>query len=83
MWAEKNQRGVTVYSSHNRCFSGNLKESKVAVFIDGIPIIKKVTFHDDSFLENIDFDKAPLYPQLMKAKIQMFMSSRSSYRDGA
>lgn len=48
---------------------------------DGIPIIKKVTFPDDSFLENIDFDKAPLYPQLMKA-IQ-FMSSRSSYRDGA
>lgn len=78
----KNQRGVTVYSSLKRCFSGNLKESKVAVISDGIPI-KKVAFHDDLFLENNDFDKAPLYPHLMKAKIQMFMSSRSNYRDGA
>lgn len=59
-----------------------LKESTVAVISDGIPIIiiiKKVAFRDDSFLENIDFDKASLYPQLMKAKIQMFMSSTRNY----
>jgi len=59
-----------------------LKESTVAVISDGIPI-KKIAFHDDSFLENIDFDKASLYPQLMKAKIQMFMSSTSNYWEGA
>ena len=59
-----------------------LKESTVAVISDGIPIIiiiKKVAFRDDSFLENIDFDKASLYPQLMKAKIQMFMSRTRNY----
>lgn len=63
-----------------------LKESTVAVISDGIPIIiiiKKVAFRDDSFLENIDFDKASLYPQLMKAKIQMFMSSTRNYWEGA
>lgn len=59
-----------------------LKESTVAVISDGIPI-EKVAFHDDLFLENIDFDKASLYPQLMKAKVQMFMSSTSNYWEGA
>ena len=37
----------------------------------GVPI-KKVGFHDDSFVENIDFDTAPLFLD-NEAQIQMFI----------
>lgn len=60
-----------------------VKESKVAMIsCNNVVPIKKVAFHDDSFVEHIDSDTAPLSPANERPDSDVYIEELSKYTYG-